>query len=65
MANLGPIEFIIILAIVLLVFGVDRLSDIGGEMGSAIREFREGLRGAEEAESSNETNGDSAADGNT
>ncbi|MFP3854164.1 MAG: twin-arginine translocase TatA/TatE family subunit [Anaerolineales bacterium] len=45
MANLGPIELIIILVVVLLVFGVGRLSKIGGEMGSAIREFRSGLEG--------------------
>ena len=45
MPNLGPVELIIILVVVLLVFGVGRLSKIGGEMGSAIREFRTGLEG--------------------
>ncbi len=44
MPTLGPTELIIILVIVLLVFGVGRLSRIGGEMGSAIREFRKGLQ---------------------
>jgi Sec-independent protein translocase protein TatA len=29
-------------------FGVGRVSRIGGEMGSAIREFRKGLRGEDE-----------------
>lgn len=48
MSNLGPTELIIILVVVLLVFGVGRLSKIGGEMGSAIREFRRGLQGDEE-----------------
>lgn len=38
-------EWIIILIIVLLLFGVGRLGRIGGEMGSAIRQFREGLSG--------------------
>jgi sec-independent protein translocase protein TatA len=36
-------EWIIILIIVVLLFGVGRLGRIGGEMGSAIRQFREGL----------------------
>ncbi len=45
MPTLGPPELIIILVIVLLIFGVGRLSRIGGEMGSAIREFRRGLQG--------------------
>jgi sec-independent protein translocase protein TatA len=41
--NLGPTELIIILVIVLLIFGVGRVGKIGGELGSAIREFRKGL----------------------
>lgn len=50
MPNLGPVELIIILVVVLLVFGVGRLSRIGGEMGSAIREFRRGIQGEGEGE---------------
>ncbi len=49
MPNFGPTELIIILVIVLLVFGVGRLSRIGGELGAAIREFRKGLQEDEEA----------------
>ncbi len=49
-SNFGAPELIIILIVVLLVFGVGRLSRIGGEMGSAIREFRRGLQGDEPAE---------------
>jgi len=41
--SLGPTELIIILIIVLVIFGVGRLGKIGGELGSAIRNFREGL----------------------
>jgi sec-independent protein translocase protein TatA len=43
--NLGPTELIIILLIVVLLFGVGRLSKIGREMGSGIREFKAGLQG--------------------
>ncbi|MFZ4815584.1 MAG: twin-arginine translocase TatA/TatE family subunit [Phototrophicaceae bacterium] len=42
--GLGPVELGIILAIVVLLFGVGRLSNIGSELGSAIRNFREGVR---------------------
>ncbi|MFO7943634.1 MAG: twin-arginine translocase TatA/TatE family subunit [Anaerolineales bacterium] len=45
MTNLGPTELIIILVIVLLVFGVGRISDVAGELGEGIRAFREGLQG--------------------
>jgi sec-independent protein translocase protein TatA len=46
----GGIEWIVILAIVLLVFGVGRVGRIGGELGKGIREFRKGLEGDEEPE---------------
>ena len=44
MFGLGPTELIIILAIIIILFGVGRLSKIGGELGSATRSFREGLK---------------------
>jgi sec-independent protein translocase protein TatA len=48
--NLGPTELIIILVIVVLLFGVGRLSRIGGELGRGIREFRTGLKTDEDEE---------------
>jgi len=48
MGNVGTTELILILAVVILLFGVGRVSRIGGEMGSAIREFRKGLRSESE-----------------
>jgi sec-independent protein translocase protein TatA len=47
MLGLGPTELIIILVIVLLLFGVGRVGKIGGEIGSAVREFRSGLSGSD------------------
>jgi sec-independent protein translocase protein TatA len=46
--NLGVPELLIILVIVLLVFGVGRVSKIAGEMGKGIRAFREGLNEGKE-----------------
>ncbi len=51
--NLGTTELFIILAIVLLLFGAGRVSRIGGEMGSAIREFRKGLQGDDDKTDNN------------
>ena len=45
--SIGPTELIIILVIVLLLFGVGRITKIGKEMGTGIREFRKGLQGDE------------------
>jgi sec-independent protein translocase protein TatA len=44
MAGLGLPELLIILAVVLLVFGVGRISRIGSELGKGISAFREGVR---------------------
>jgi sec-independent protein translocase protein TatA len=45
MFRLGPLELIIILVIVILLFGVGRIGKIAGELGSGIRAFRDGLQG--------------------
>lgn len=41
MFNLGGWEWAILLVIVLIVFGVGRLPEIGGAIGKSIREFRD------------------------
>lgn len=46
--NLGPTELLIIFAIVLLLFGVGRVSRIGGELGQAVGNFRKGLQNTSE-----------------
>ena len=43
--GIGLPELLIILVIVLLIFGVGRVSKMGGELGKGIRAFREGLSG--------------------
>lgn len=50
--SLGTPELLLILAIVVLLFGVGRVARIGGEMGSAVREFRKGMRDDDPAEES-------------
>ena len=44
MPNLGGWEWVIILVIVLLVFGVGRIGRLGEELGKGVREFRKGVR---------------------
>ncbi len=44
MGSLGLPELLIILAVVLLIFGVGRISKIGGELGKGIQAFREGVK---------------------
>lgn len=50
----GVTELLIVLVIVLVLFGVGRISKIAGEMGSGIRAFKDGLQGPESEEENNE-----------
>jgi len=47
---IGPFEGLIILAVVILIFGVGKLSDVGGALGKSIREFRKAAREPDEPE---------------
>lgn len=42
--SLGPLELLIILAVVLLLFGSTRLPKLARSMGQASKEFRQGLK---------------------
>jgi sec-independent protein translocase protein TatA len=57
MPNLGGAELLIVLLIVILLFGIGRISKIGRELGSGIREFRKGL-----SEGGNETKNEELSD---
>jgi sec-independent protein translocase protein TatA len=50
----GLPELLIVLVIVLVLFGVGRISKIAGEMGSGIRAFKDGLQGTEQEETPQE-----------
>jgi sec-independent protein translocase protein TatA len=40
MPSLGPGELVLILLIVVIVFGVGKLPEVGGALGKGIKEFR-------------------------
>lgn len=44
MPNLGAPELIILLLVVLMVFGVGRLPEVGKALGQGLREFRHAAR---------------------
>lgn len=54
----GTMELVIILAIVLIIFGVGKVPQIGGAIGKGIREFRRSVSGDTEPQESNEKDGD-------
>jgi sec-independent protein translocase protein TatA len=48
--KLGPLEIGLILVIILVVFGVGKLPQVGAAIGKSIRAFKEGQTGEEEDE---------------
>jgi sec-independent protein translocase protein TatA len=46
MGKIGVTELLIILSIVIVLFGVGRIGKIGGELGQAVKNFREGVNTA-------------------
>jgi sec-independent protein translocase protein TatA len=50
MPSLGGWEWVIILVIVLLVFGIGRVGKLGEELGKGVRAFRQGVRESGEEE---------------
>ena len=48
--GLGPVELVIILALVVIVFGAGKMSDMGSALGKSIREFRNSVRSVDEEE---------------
>ena len=45
MPNIGPLELIIVLVIVLVIFGPKRLPSLGRSLGSGMREFKDSVTG--------------------
>jgi len=52
MLGFGLPELLILLLIILLLFGVGRISKLSGELGSSVHAFRKGLSGKDDKEKS-------------
>jgi sec-independent protein translocase protein TatA len=48
MPNIGPVEIIIVLFIVLVIFGPKRLPELGRSMGKGMREFKDSITGKDD-----------------
>ena len=46
--GLGPMELVIILLVLVMLFGATRLKDLGGSLGQGIKEFRSAVKEEEE-----------------
>ncbi|MCH7502325.1 MAG: Sec-independent protein translocase subunit TatA [Proteobacteria bacterium] len=67
-SNIGPVQLLIVLVIVLAIFGTKRLRTLGSDLGSAVKGFRSAMSEAEksdEAEQIEETSQQEANFDNT
>ena len=53
--GISPVQLLILLVIILLIFGAKRLPEIGRGLGSSVREFRDGISGADDDDPETET----------
>jgi sec-independent protein translocase protein TatA len=47
---MNPLQLMIILVIVVLIFGTKRLKEVGGDLGSAIKSFKKAMNTDEDQE---------------
>jgi len=47
-SGIGFGELLLVLAILVLVFGTSKLKDVGGDLGAALKNFRQAMRDGEE-----------------
>jgi len=47
LSNIGPVQLLIVLVIVLAVFGTKRLRTLGSDLGSAVKGFRSAVNDAD------------------
>lgn len=50
MGSLSIWHWLIVLAVIAMVFGTSKLKNIGSDLGTAIRGFKEGMKDPEESE---------------
>ena len=49
MGGMSWIHWVILLVIVLLIFGTKKLRNIGADLGGAVKGFKDGMKGEEDA----------------
>ena len=60
--GIGPLELIIVLVIILLIFGGKKLPEVGRSLGSGMREFKKGVSGDKHDEAQDQVTAAQAAD---
>ncbi len=62
MGRIGPIELILILVVLLLLFGAKRIPDIARSIGKSMNQFKQGLKDIDIDEASDKNSTDSKSE---
>ena len=62
LGNIRWPELLLILVVIVLIFGVGRISKVAGELGSGIRAFKKGISGEEQEKKEGETDSSKETD---
>lgn len=49
MGSISIVHWLIVLVVVMLVFGTKKIANMGGDLGKAIKGFKDGIKGVDEA----------------
>ena len=63
--GLGPIELVVILLVLVMIFGASRLADLGGSLGKGIKEFKKNVQDEDEPASSGQSSASLPGGGET
>lgn len=55
MGSMSIWHWVIVLVVVMLIFGTKKISNIGGDLGKAVRGFKDGVKGEEDKANPNAT----------
>jgi len=55
--SLGGMEILIIIVIILVLFGPERISKLAGELGKGIKAFKDGISGEEKKDTDKKEDG--------
>jgi sec-independent protein translocase protein TatA len=61
-SNIGPVQLLIVLVIVLAIFGTKRLRTLGSDLGSAVKGFRSAMSEAEKEDTTEQISKSSEKD---
>jgi sec-independent protein translocase protein TatA len=65
MPNIGPMELIIVLVVVLVIFGPKRLPQLGRSLGGGMREFKDSVTGKTKDDDVDQLEADARTHGET